>query len=332
MQPSFRKVQCKLPVWAISNIAEYAATLFAQFDEIPEDIEDFNDVTNAVGLWDGVPWQLLAKSMIEMHGYARWVSQGLPVFRISEDALAAYLLTDPSDVLPEEVQAPFEAFVIELPERFWNTDSGYIRLIVIHKYHVPEAHVGSVHKKAVDRINFACVTESGLVLHENIELPTDHPTIGAWLERVNEKNLLADADLSSSEYSAVKLARRLYVNLCLWISERGAGKKLKAPTKAYTKRQKELQKTPSPSVWLLGCEINLDRQLIRNAQDLAAEESGLTCSAAWQINKRFTVRGHWRNQACGKKLSEHKRIFIKPYWKGPKEGEKLSHLYKLARD
>jgi len=35
---------------------------------------------------------------------------------------------------------------------------------------------------------------------------------------------------------------------------------------------------------------------------------------------RFVVRGHWRDQACGPRLSERRQKWIEPYWKGPEDG------------
>ena len=34
---------------------------------------------------------------------------------------------------------------------------------------------------------------------------------------------------------------------------------------------------------------------------------------------RWTVSGHWRNQAIGKKWSERRPIYINPYLKGPQD-------------
>jgi hypothetical protein len=45
------------------------------------------------------------------------------------------------------------------------------------------------------------------------------------------------------------------------------------------------------------------------------------------LDKRFIVRGHWRNQACGEKHLEHKRIWIQPYYKGPELAEVINKSY-----
>lgn len=43
--------------------------------------------------------------------------------------------------------------------------------------------------------------------------------------------------------------------------------------------------------------------------------------------RRFEVRGHWKQQAHGKGLSERKPIFVEPYWKGPDMGSVVQRDY-----
>lgn len=45
--------------------------------------------------------------------------------------------------------------------------------------------------------------------------------------------------------------------------------------------------------------------------------------------RKWLVRRHWRNQACGKNMSEHKLIWIKPYIKGNEENELIEKNYKV---
>lgn len=44
---------------------------------------------------------------------------------------------------------------------------------------------------------------------------------------------------------------------------------------------------------------------------------------------QFLVRGHWRNQACGKGMKDHRATRIDPYWKGPEESRVLLRGYNL---
>ena len=50
-------------------------------------------------------------------------------------------------------------------------------------------------------------------------------------------------------------------------------------------------------------------------------------SSGRTLDIRFIVRGHWRNQACGKGMKDHKRCWIFPHWKGPSMSEIVSKKY-----
>lgn len=65
----------------------------------------------------------------------------------------------------------------------------------------------------------------------------------------------------------------------------------------------------------------------------AAEAVREAKDAKYHLTKRFIVRGHWRNQACGLNRSEHKLRWIAPFVKGPDNGEFLTgeKLYRLER-
>lgn len=58
-------------------------------------------------------------------------------------------------------------------------------------------------------------------------------------------------------------------------------------------------------------------------------ESGEKVPATFRIGKRFMVRGHYRQQACGHLLAERRRTWIKPHIKGPEEGEAFNRVYKV---
>jgi hypothetical protein len=79
----------------------------------------------------------------------------------------------------------------------------------------------------------------------------------------------------------------------------------------------------------VGNEVKLDRQLRDAARDFCV--SG-TRPQGWTLAKRFVVRGHWKQQACGPEHSERKLIFIKPYWKGPPDAPVLARTYTAGED
>jgi len=48
------------------------------------------------------------------------------------------------------------------------------------------------------------------------------------------------------------------------------------------------------------------------------------------LEKRFIVRGHYRNQVYGAERALRKLIWIQPHWKGPEWGERMSRPYKVT--
>ena len=69
-------------------------------------------------------------------------------------------------------------------------------------------------------------------------------------------------------------------------------------------------------------EVRLPSQVIAAARAYGTPK--------WELDRRFIVRGHWRNQAVGKGGADRKRIQIQPYWKGPESGEALARAYEVA--
>ena len=49
------------------------------------------------------------------------------------------------------------------------------------------------------------------------------------------------------------------------------------------------------------------------------------------LSVRFTVRGHWRHQACGPGLKDHILRFIKPYIKGPEMADLINKPYLVKK-
>jgi len=50
-------------------------------------------------------------------------------------------------------------------------------------------------------------------------------------------------------------------------------------------------------------------------------------SPEFQLDRRFIVRGHWRNQAHGEGMQLRKLIWIQPHWKGPEMAEMVNKPY-----
>lgn len=78
--------------------------------------------------------------------------------------------------------------------------------------------------------------------------------------------------------------------------------------------------------FLLSAPITIDMR-----QHLRAALSGKKHSGGAQA-VQFLVRGHWRNQAHGSRLSLRKTIRIQPFWKGNEDARVLLRNYKVKED
>ena len=55
----------------------------------------------------------------------------------------------------------------------------------------------------------------------------------------------------------------------------------------------------------------------RDIPKLLPSEPNDTFQKRCELNVRFVVRGHWRNQVCGPGNSSRRLVWVKPYYKGP---------------
>jgi len=78
----------------------------------------------------------------------------------------------------------------------------------------------------------------------------------------------------------------------------------------------QLQRAKNRRIYICGAKIKQCKEL----------EAHLT-EEGRKLTRRFRVRGHWRNQACGEGRQDHKHIFIAPHWKGPTYAEMLQRNY-----
>lgn len=94
--------------------------------------------------------------------------------------------------------------------------------------------------------------------------------------------------------------------------QRAQGEKRKDATR-------KLAKVRNDTIYIIGKNFKLDDKKV--SEELGQDKRN--------INTKYIVRGHWRNQACGPKHSERKLIFIQPFWKGTgKEPFKKKYLVK----
>ena len=256
------------------------------------------------------------------HFLHNWLVYNMPVFRLSPSVFSGFALTDVEDA--HDVRLPFPAFFIETPKNFWffegirNRTTVPMELIQISSYMMPSREDPLVLEEAI-RYDILGRDGSSLYYKE---------AMSQFLTAV----LHYDNTLTEQEQRFLDGARNVILNLCLFseynkneIKKAHADRPAKLIRKKKKGQKKQKTKLKGATIWVVGSNIKLDAKVIEDARSLVP-------GRGFSVKRRFTVRGHWRNQPHGPGRKLRKKIWIQPHWKGPKEAERLSHLYTLGDD
>jgi len=302
-------------------------------------------------LIDKRPDVLAAKPTLTLrcciHMQACWLACGMPVFQIDENLLAGLLLTDAGSVTAEEWHMPYGTFAVLLPSGFWQMENlctpgamSNAWCVIFHRYHTLTKAIYQGDARLQTYLQAYITNEDGSEIWQR-SLPPTSGALEPWLLETRYGVAEGDVVEPTSEYEATLLqaCKQLVVNLSLLIAEQGPGKRVVTPVrnKAKLRRLKKnassnASRGPSalgpqaPEVWQLGKVALLSAELIAAAKACGRAKE----RTEWKISKRFTVRGHWREQAYGKGGLLRRRKWIAPYWKGA--GVKLAHLYTMDVD
>lgn len=278
--------------------------------------------------------------MMNLHRLARWASFHVPVIELSSGLLSALLLTDPASVEWDEIHPPFDTFAVRVPP-LWRLDdpeegNPVVTALWFHRYDVSDAAytAQTMNLEGYDRQSVLGSSTSQWLLteiagHMSVVIeqqPWQAMSLAKWLNYKRARDAIRPGeDPCTVQDIHLQLAvRRLYINLCLYIAERGLGA-VRPQRRAcrYTKRG-QAEAAGLSTNWLLGVEIPFDQTLHDAAK--AWTETRRRQRAGWRVMKRTVVRGHWRNQACGLARAERRRIWIMPHPRGG--GLNVGHRYR----
>lgn len=255
-----------------------------------------------------------------------WLGQGLPVFAPTHSLLAALSLTDPAGVRINELHMPFKTFAVQIPPHFWQTSyqgqSTDVRTLIMSTY------ISAQHNVPVLYIQLFGGATS---LFSIINLEDPERELGDVIDEgtnTDVRKSVFSVDRTDADRALSRAAWFFAVNLCLYVAEHGRGEKLGGHSTKQARRRAPVggsSQRGKPIVWTLGREVKLDSETLESARQFASDAH--EDRAKWRLRSRFTVRGHWRNQAYGSRRELRKRIWIQPFWKGPEEGERIAHLY-----
>lgn len=274
---------------------------------------------------DGLYYTLTLNSKIQT-----WIEEGQKTFILSKDLIDAFLHTDISlDMYPNDFHYPFRSFIIEGETPFFKTRTFDKRMEMKSQRWIDTilyVHVDAI-LAAPNVLSMSVDGKVGEVPDWQHSLTAPFPGTGQGLENImmymDERRTLKSSIterkrgtimIPIAEEDARNIAN-IFFNAVLYINdptrnpaetEQHGSRKMKISGKKSVRSQYILIRPP------------------RTYKPLYSK-SGRT------LDKRFIVRGHWRNQAYGAKMSEHKRIWIYPYWKGPELSEIVSRPYVISK-
>lgn len=293
-----------------------------------------------------------------------WARSGHNTFDLSQDFVAAMLLTDHRELAIADVRLPFPALLITIPDGFARGSEGG---------HYTKIHVVST-PKADARMVEAAATVTSLLKPLAPEargriltaLASDiPPTIASLVDRAHvgagarsAPSLVAPGSPASPDERHLFIyasdgARALYTTVDTATLTWDGLESL--PESGLDDTDQEIQRSiwrivfgslayvtavnaaiepqdPAPTAPSGDGKPRVRRwdigRTIRIAPELVRAARAGSRETAFQVKHRFIVRGHYRNQAHGPERSLRTRRWIAPFWKGPEDGAELVHTYK----
>jgi hypothetical protein len=308
-----------------------------------------------------LPGTVDAESMDHLAWSTNWVQYGCPSFQLSHSLASALILTDCRGLSTEEVQWPYESFLMLLPQpkspfRFYavanptqETEGAWVS---VHRYTaLTQAALVTFYdqlaeyQKSLRLLNDLEATrgllnfvlnecrdlEYVLRTHVRIMSPDGDSLYQAdkWPKEGPIEGWLsckqAGGLTEDLDLRTVKAASRVVVNTCIYVNTQ-----VREGTREFKIAQPKLDREGKirPHTWMIGSEIKLPREMREAAT--AYVQRGHDKSL-YRVYSRFTVRGHYQAFWYGSKKSdqrERRSKWIQPYWKGPENGPQItSRLY-----
>lgn len=253
--------------------------------------------------------------------FSNWTDAGLPVFKVP-DPLVTKLCASDDASNTVDIKFPHKTFVVEIPPGWWIIDGEDVRWVLFSS-DIPVLNLDT---------GFVRNNGMGLSLISSTRTLqwSDPKAINKTIRQLVNEDIptyeTGDAiALDEAETRQVRQALTLVFNLASYIAEFGntgtrVGRRKKSGNFVIP------DSSPQPDVWLYGHGVKCAPEMIQAVKDWARSDSEERATV-WKISKRFIVRGHWRNQACGEGRTDRRRTWIQPHWKGI--GPKMQHIYEV---
>lgn len=236
---------------------------------------------------------------------AKWLDCGRVTLITPTTFGAALMSTDCVAGMDADIQLPWDAFLVSIPNDLLGTDD--------LKYHA--VCVARFDRKCVMSLRGWCKSRNS---HSSMTRLADN---FKDLLFENEHELVSEGDgldLDAKE-RAFLLARRLVIGLLYTIQYTDNFR-----DKTHTSRRKCSRRDGPPPhrVYIVGKPIGVDCRPAISAY-LSGRKS--TTPALQSL-----VRGHYKRQAIGPGGASRKVIWIQPYWRGPEDAPILARSYRVG--
>lgn len=227
-----------------------------------------------------------------------WISSGMKTFLLDSNLVNAFKLTDiPMTTTIGNMKFPYPQFIIQSDSPLFSIK---IRDLTrdIHDILFIQAPSGYKWTYGI----YGLYSLGTGIESMSVRLDSNDRFINA-LEHT-EKGLLP------LEYNEVKDLICMFINTVLYINDPDRPRKETEENRTRNTNTGSGYKTTSYIYLKPPSNISIPKNL-------------------YQLNKRFLVRGHWRNQPYGTNKSEYKYIWIYPYWKGDSTMDVINNKYKV---
>jgi hypothetical protein len=277
--------------------------VFLHLNTMAEERSPFSNALALLGSEDRDSFHMLRRAWL-----GRWFTSGLPTIRLQAPVAAALIFTDvPPEVLAE-VNPPWAAFSLILPDGFlpsYRTPGGFWRSIGVHA-----AKVGDIQSWGYYAVDSARKT-----LDLNRQLLAEL-CIG-W----SPEDLLGGDKPPTTEMRAGELLGRLNMGVCTMANDATAIRRVKGP-KGQRSRWR-LSKEPLTTDYVLGRDVRMAADFSPSVREYATAVARRMPAVQWP------VRGHFRSQPHGPERALRKRVWIHPHWKGAADAPRLVRSHAL---
>jgi hypothetical protein len=270
--------------------------------------QDFGEDPEYAGaeLWNvlGQARDMGQASFLSYYTRAAWYDSGMPTVEIGHKLAAAFMVTQASKAVIEEVQPPHKTFLVEVPDKLILVKDSFrdelveVRCMLLSRLlTAPDVYCWLYYAFTTGTVH---VWRYGADL--NLFVKEDAvPTVPRGP---------LDMDLEDIDERAAVMLGRLMVNTCMYMTNhQDEVRKIGKGHQAY-RGQGRRRDSPTPvrRVFQLRPDVRHDfRESVRN----------FVAGVSRKMTVQKEVSGHWKHVVYGAGRALRKREFVQPYWRGP---------------